>query len=138
MGLDPDDNSYEPGDACPLCEAELFDGTTPRHVLAVVQDIEACPGALDPVPNVTRLLTQTDHNPCIWTGIVGGIRVTWELLFDRSRINVWVGDHRYFFADTPLLCHDAFANENICLGADMGFNGYVTLWWGPHIAPPPC
>lgn len=141
MGLDPDDDSFPAGDGCTVCEDELFKGTTPDCILAVVQDIVRCPGTPEIVPgppNGSFYLPQT--GPCVWAKLLPNYtELRWELRPTDSLFTISWPSYFWFFAIVDEVCHDAFANTLECNGPPAaGEGGYVTCWWGPWICKPPC
>jgi len=141
MGLDPNDDSYPAGSECTVCVDELFGGSTPNMVLAIVQDIKPCPIFPEwapPIPNGAFCLNQT--GPCNWRGFrPDGVSFYWDLLADRSTFRIdWPG-WVYFRSTVMDTCYDAFPNDNECMiNFAWTFGGYVTIWWGPQICKGPC
>lgn len=141
MGLDPNDDSYPAGNECGICVDELFGGTTPNFILAIIQDIVKCPGippGFGEPPNGAFCIPQIDN--CRWSGMLDANNsLDWQLLPAESRLYVnWPG-FSWFKNIIADKCYDAFLNDNVCgVGLAIGSGGYVTLWWGPQICKDPC
>lgn len=141
MGLDPEDDSFLAGDECELCVDELFDGTTPVCVIAIVQDIEACPdypAQAPPIPNGVFQLTQVA--PCSWEFTDdNGIGFVWRLLAGNSYFWILSPAFHWFYARIEADCYDAFPNGLDCEDYHaIATGGYVTVWWGPGLCKGPC
>jgi len=141
MGLDPNDDSYPDGDECVLCVDELFKGTTPNCVIAIVQDIVPC-FPESPIhgtpPNGSFYLPQV--GPCEWAAtILKDIYLNWVLSANWSMAMITYPGFYWFKSDIYQNCFDAFPNDNECgVGPVLGEGGYITFWWGPGICKPPC
>lgn len=135
MGTKPDKDVFEPGEECPTCVDILFGGITPKYVEVDVVDIEKCPGPAIEIPDGTYLLTQSEF-PCIWHGFYDVGVFLWDLRADDSRFHIGIPDKTFFWSLVEDTCIDAFVNQETCdMPGALGFNGYVTCWWGPTIGP---
>lgn len=140
MGLDPNDDSYEPGNACGRCHNVIFDGVTPKYIQAVITGIVKCPLAPTEAPNGTYVLEQ-QADSCLWifTNPIKGYIC--QLQFHAGGTGFGFHEvHGHWFNASPVnQCDDLFVNENVCgPGHIWGVSGTAKVFWGPGIGKDPC
>jgi len=139
MGEDIDNCPYESGAPCNVCSSEIFDGDTPKYVLASFSGVVSCPGEGDSSLNGSWLLTQSEETPCIWLESFDDFVITWDLSNGSALVaRVGFGQFDIFFvnivAETD--CLDEFVNENeICGLINAAHSGVGTITWGCSIRP---
>lgn len=139
---DPEEPDYEKGDHCEDCKDAIFDGHTPKYVLAVFEGIEICPPNGDSPFNGEYLLEQVPGKPCKWAAsfIIDGNfhEITYWAAgggFEGgSELSFTIFDAPHFESWSATKCVTSFASFNSCPANDeVGGTGVIR--WGPDIKP---
>lgn len=139
MGEDIGDCPYEAGDACPHCHNVIFNGRTPKYVLATVLGVEACPDASAGTMNGAFLMTQDNILPCTWRWEDAETRAVLEFLDNGTDFvlhSLFGLKREFFWGISPDLCRDKYPNGfTTCGPFNGGRFGNLILTWGCSIRP---
>lgn len=140
---DPKEPDYEKGDHCEICKNVIFDGHTPKYVLAVFEGVESCPPFPDFGVDGEYILEQVNGFPCRWAGskVVGGD--TWFIIYwadghsitGGSGLEITVLGAALFDSYVVSKCVTSFANIGSCILGDFTHGGSGVIRWGPDIKP---
>lgn len=134
IGPPPFYRSEIPGLICENCVDDIFDGTTPKHVLACVSGGSSCYPLFASYPRGPYLLTQDESSPCIWRRDTGTITVAWILNAANTTFLMqaeYGATRRYwFYYFGPPKCQSHMASQLVCgPGGPLGQGGNVDLFW---------
>ena len=136
MGIDPALLVYPPGTSCLECNDVLFDGITPKYLLAVVAGIRSIATGLLFGSDVNAQFMLTQTSGCTWRSALFpnqlsfflGIGQSEAILLDTDTYDI------YFWQQLLFPCRDNLTNRLPAgFPGEVGSGGTIEFIWGPGV-----